>query len=581
MAWEIERKYGERRTCRVLLLSICLRYGMSLVLDVPGMNICMIRINQLRLGLEHNEQDILKKMEKVLKVSSDHIIEYKIRKKSIDARKKNDIHYSYCIDVKIEQENKVLKRAANKNVMPVNEKVYEFPENGKIRQMYRPVIIGSGPAGLFCAYMLAKHGYSPIVLERGASVEERAEKVERFWKEGILDFDSNVQFGEGGAGTFSDGKLNTLVKDPKGRNRKVLEIFAEAGAPEEILYLNKPHIGTDILRKIVTNLRSLIIEMGGEVRFHSKVTDFRIEQGELKELTVNGTEKIPVQNVVLAIGHSARDTFEILNSKQVSMEPKSFAVGVRVEHPQKSVNEAQYGKECGRLPAADYSLANTSGNGRGVYSFCMCPGGYVVNASSEEGRLAVNGMSYHARASENANSAIIVSVSPEDYGEEGALAGVTFQRKLEEAAFLAGGGKIPVQLFGDFEANRVSKEFGEIKPVTKGETAFANLRDVLPDYISEALIEGIKSFEFKIKGFSRPDTVLLGIESRTSSPVRIVRDKGMKSDIRGLYPCGEGAGYAGGITSAAMDGLKAAEAIAAEFAPVSDGRNKGGNNSDN
>ena len=448
-----------------------------------------------------------------------------------------------------------------------------FPKSGEQTLVHRPVIIGSGPAGLFCAYVLAKHGYHPLVLERGESAEQRKKSVDAFWKTGVLNPESNVQFGEGGAGTFSDGKLNTSVKDPSGRNREVLRIFTECGAPEEILYDQKPHLGTDQLIGIVTIMRKKIEAWGGEVRFGAKVTDFGIENGRLTSVTVNETEKIAAETAVLAIGHSARDTFFKLCENRISMEAKSFAVGVRIEHPQKMITQDQYGPEAPDfLGAAPYKLTNQCENGRGVYSFCMCPGGYVVNASSEAERTCVNGMSYSDREGKNANSAMIVTVTPEDYrpyhveGTPDVLDGVAFQRALEHAAWEAGKGKVPVQLFGDFCENRVSTALGEVTPSICGEWTFANLREVLPTFIGDSLVEGIRASERKIHGFSRPDAVLSGVEARTSSPVRIVRNETLESpSLTGLYPCGEGAGYAGGITSAAMDGLKTAEEIAKKY----------------
>lgn len=528
----------------------------------------MIRINQLKLPATHLKTELLEKIAKTLHIPVNAIHDYSIVKQSIDARKKPQIFYVYTVDVAVSHEKNILKKTRSSQVTKTPEKIYQFKVSGEKKMKYRPVVIGSGPAGLFCAYLLAIHGYKPLLLERGASVEERVNDVEEFWKTGVLNTASNVQFGEGGAGTFSDGKLNTLVKDPLGRNQKVLDIFVEHGAPEEIRYVNKPHIGTDILANVVKEMRESIIAYGGEVRFHSLVTDFHIKNGVLKSIVVENQEEIPCEVAVLAIGHSARDTFEKLYEKQVPMEAKSFAVGVRVEHKQLMINRSQYGlEECGSLPTASYKVAEQLENGRGVYSFCMCPGGYVVNASSEENRLAVNGMSYHSRSGENANSAIIVTVSPEDYGNINPLSGVAFQRRLEENAYRLASGKIPVQLYGDFCKNQVSTAFGTVRPSMKGNYAFANVRSIFPDEIAESLEEGIKKFNNKICGFSQEDAVLSGVESRTSSPVRINRDENLESKIKGLYPCGEGAGYAGGITSAAMDGMKVAERIVKIYYP--------------
>lgn len=533
----------------------------------------MIRLNQLKLSITHTEEDLRQKAAKVLRIPPEQIRNLQIVKQSIDARKKPELYYVYTVDVSVADESHVLKKNKNNQLMKAPEKSYHFHAKGAQKMEHRPVIVGSGPAGLFCTYMLAKSGYRPILFERGADVEERMKDVDSFWETGRLNQESNVQFGEGGAGTFSDGKLNTLVKDPFGRNRKVLEIFVEHGAPKEILYVNKPHIGTDILTTVVKSMRESIIRSGGEVHFHSKVTDFLIEDGRLKGITINQKEKMSCDTLVLAIGHSARDTFEVLHEKQVPMEAKSFAVGVRVEHKQAMINISQYGiEESPFLPAAPYKVAEQLDNGRGVYSFCMCPGGYVVNASSEKGHLAINGMSYHDRDGENANSAIIVTVTPEDFPEQGPLSGVAFQRKLEENAYQLAGGKIPVQLYEDFCKNQVSDHFGTVKPQMKGNYAFANVRSLFPKEIACSIEKGIKKFNDKIHGFSREDTLLSGVESRTSSPVRILRDESLMSQIHGIYPCGEGAGYAGGITSAAMDGLKVAERIAEIYKPFDETR---------
>lgn len=453
------------------------------------------------------------------------------------------------------------------------QKPYVFPKSGATPLQEPPVIIGTGPAGLFCGYLLAKHGYRPVLLERGDDVDTRTKAVEAFWNGARLDTESNVQFGEGGAGTFSDGKLNTLVKDKNGRNREVLRIFAECGAPRDILYESKPHIGTDILRNVVVNMRKFIIEHGGSVRFRAKMTGLEIQNGVLAGIKINDTDVIKTGNAVLAIGHSARDTFAYLERIGVSMEAKAFAVGMRVEHPQELINACMYGAEHGSaLPAAPYKLTAQTSTGRGVYSFCMCPGGYVVNASSEEGRLAINGMSYSDRGSRNANSAIIVQVTPDDYGSSGPLAGVAFQRRLEERAYALGKGKIPVQYYGDYVTNAVScGKDNSLKPCIKGEYMFSNLRGLLPKPCEEAFMEGMEQFDRTIKGYARGDAVLSGIESRTSSPVRIHRDADLQSpSVRGLYPCGEGAGYAGGITSAAMDGILVAEMIAKLYQPFAD-----------
>lgn len=533
----------------------------------------MIRINQLKLPVGHGEEEIKKKAAKLLRQPKERIKSLVIRRQSIDARKKGELLYIYAVDVELSgSEEEAVRRAKNVNISISKERGYRFPETkaGAGRLDTRPVIIGSGPAGLFCGLMLARAGYQPLILERGADVDARTEDVKRFWDGGELDTESNVQFGEGGAGTFSDGKLNTLVKDVSGRNREVLRILTEAGADGSILYSSKPHVGTDVLGRIVKHIRHEITGLGGEVRFHTKAVDLEIRDGAVAavetEHPVRGRERIPAQVLVLAAGHSARDTFELLHRRGIEMEAKAFAVGLRIQHPQRQINLSQYGmEEPGELGAAPYKVTKQTLGGRGVYSFCMCPGGYVVNASSEKGRLAVNGMSNHAREGINANSALIVTVTPEDFPEASALGGIAFQRKLEEAAWRAGNGRIPVQLYGDFRRGRVSGGYGEVEPAFKGETAFADLNRVLPEPLCVSLREGIEAFGGMIRGFDRPDAILAGVESRTSSPLRIGRGESLEANVRGLYPCGEGAGYAGGITSAAMDGIKVAEAIAERF----------------
>jgi uncharacterized FAD-dependent dehydrogenase len=425
--------------------------------------------------------------------------------------------------------------------------------------------VGSGPAGLFCAYYLAKYGFKPILLERGDSVEERTKKVETFWNTGLLDTESNVQFGAGGAGTYSDGKLNTAIKDTSGRIHVVLKTFVEFGAPKDIIYNAKPHIGTDVLKTVVSNMIGKIEELGGQVRFRAKLTDIRIKDGRMTAAVLASGEEIPCKDLVLAIGHSARDTFEMLLNRNILMEPKDFAVGVRIEHPQEMINKDQYGDFSDKMPAAPYKLTYTTVEGRGVYSFCMCPGGYVVNASSETGRLAVNGMSYRARDSKNANSALIVTVGKKDFGEDDALAGVRFQKSLEEAAFKSVEGRIPQQLYGDFAAGKGSGEYGDFTSCTRGKTGFFDLNRILPTGISNSLKEAIPHFDRILPGFARKDAILSGVESRTSSPLRILRNEHKQSSISGLYPCGEGAGYAGGIVSAAVDGLKVMEEIIGRY----------------
>lgn len=535
----------------------------------------MIRVNQIKLPLSHGREDVLYKTAKVLRVAPEKILSWRIVKKSIDARKKPEIVVIYSVDVCVEAQDRVLRACRSKQVQAVDEKLYAFPVQGEEALGYRPVIVGTGPAGLFCGYLLAKHGYRPLILERGGCVEERQKDVEKFWREGALNPQSNVQFGEGGAGTFSDGKLNTLVKDKCGRNKEVLRIFAENGAPEEILYEAKPHIGTDILCKVVRSMREQITAWGGEIRFHAQVTELCTDQNRVTGVVVNGAENLACEAVILAIGHSARDTFEMLYEKRVPMEAKSFAVGLRMEHPRKLIDRMQYGvEEHPLLPAASYKVTAQTSSGRGVYSFCMCPGGYVVNASSEAGRLAVNGMSYSGRDGDNSNSAMIVTVMPQDYRDDSPLAGIAFQRELEEKAYRIGGGAVPVERYGDYrcavtgqpsEVSVIMTEYPDFTPAVKGECHMAPVHDILPKELNEALVEGIDSIGHKMPGFADSGVYLSGVESRTSSPVRIMRDETGQSAVRGLYPCGEGAGYAGGITSAAMDGMLIAEKIGAKY----------------
>jgi uncharacterized protein len=528
----------------------------------------MIKINQLKLDINHTKEDLEHKIAKTLKVSKGQILNYKIAKRSLDARKKNEILYIYSIEVEVKDEKKIVDRCKNQNVMLAKKTVYQTIKDGTEVMKHRPVIVGFGPAGIFCALKLAEDGFQPIVIERGEEVDKRVATVNTFWKENKLNPESNVQFGEGGAGTFSDGKLNTLVKDVTGRNTEVLRVFVEYGAPDEILYLNKPHIGTDRLCGVVKAMRNRIIELGGEVRFETKLTDIHYEEGKLTSIEVNGSETIPCEVLVLAIGHSARDTFEMLYKKQFDISAKPFAIGVRMEHPQELISYSQYGDSYSSLPAAEYKVTHQTSNGRGVYSFCMCPGGFVVNASSEEGRVVVNGMSNYDRAEKNANSAIIVTVNPDDFDGDSPLAGMEFQRKWESLAYKEGNGKVPVQLFEDFEANRPSTGFGSMTPNLKGGYTLANIRNCLPEYVCESIIEGVHAFDKKIHGFDKPDAIMLGVETRTSSPIKMKRNETFESNIAGVYPCGEGAGYAGGITSAAMDGIKVYEMIVHKYKSI-------------
>ncbi len=523
----------------------------------------MLRLRQVRLSITDN--DLKTKVKNILNIKKDDIKSLKIVRKSLDARDKNNLLFVYELDVEVVNEKDILRKKKSKDIFKSPSLMYKFVLDNKTKSNVRPIIVGAGPAGLFCAYMLAKYGYKPLVIERGEMVDNRVRTVQEFFKTNKLNINSNVQFGEGGAGTFSDGKLNTSIKDSKNRIRKVLEIFVENGAPEEILYEAMPHIGTDNLRSIVKNIRNKIISFGGEFRFNTKLTNLVIENESLVSIEVNNNEIIPCNVLILAIGHSARDTFKLLYDKDLQMCSKPFAVGVRVQHPQEMINKNQYGSnDYSILPPASYKLTYTTNNGRGVYSFCMCPGGYVVNASSEEGCIAINGMSNYMRESNNANSAIVVTVNPKDFGLE-PLSGIEFQRKLEEKAYIEGHGNIPLQTYKDFKRNCITEKLGNIKPIICGNYTFANLNKIFPDYINTSLVEGMENFGKKIKGFNRDDCLLLGVESRTSSPIRIIRDEYFTSNIDGIFPCGEGAGYSGGITSSAIDGIKVAEAIASKY----------------
>lgn len=537
----------------------------------------MIQIQQLKLHIAHSEADLIKKIKNSLHLKEDTLLSYRIKKRSLDARKKPDLYYIYTVLVTVDSHNeaKIVKRAKNKNISSVKEKSYHFPNPGTIPINKRPIIVGCGPAGLFCTYYLAKAGYNPVLIERGAPVEERKIDVDHFWNTGKLNPESNVQFGEGGAGTFSDGKLNTLVKDTFGRNQEVLKTLVKFGAPENILYENKPHIGTDLLMIVISNMRKEMIRLGADIRFHTKFCGYDFTETtnghilnaiEVENTRTGKKEKLETETLVLALGHSARDTFSMLYENGINMQAKSFAIGVRVEHPQGQINASQYGAEqVDSLPAAAYKLTHQLDNGRGVYTFCMCPGGYVVNASSEENRLAINGMSYHDRAGKNANTAVIVTVTPDDFGSEHPLEGIEFQRKLEALAYQEGNGKIPVQRFEDFKNNVKSTFIGSVEPQMKGQYTLANVRKIFPDEIAQSIEDGIIAFGHKIQQYDHPDTIVSGVESRTSSPIKMIRDENLESNIVGIYPCGEGAGYAGGITSAAMDGIKVAESIAKKY----------------
>ena len=519
----------------------------------------MLRIKNIKINV-NKEHLLINKISNKLKINSNDIKNYKIIKRSIDARDKKDILYVYELDVDVINENKILKRNI-RDVSISKEEKYEINNTGTIKLNNRPIIIGSGPAGLFTAYQLAILGYKPIIIERGEDVDSRVKTVENFFKTNKLNINSNIQFGEGGAGTFSDGKLNTLTKDKENRCKKVFEIFVENGANEDILYDYKPHIGTDLLRIVIKNMRNKIISYGGEFRYNTKLTDLIIENNKIKKIIVNDNEEIETDILILAIGHSARDTFEMLYKNNLIMHSKPFAVGFRVIHPQEMINKSQFG-DYSKLYPASYKLTCNVGD-KGIYSFCMCPGGYVVNASSEENRLVVNGMSNHARESTCANSAIIITVNEKDYGND-LFDGIKFQRKIEENAYRLGKGLIPVQTFKDFKDNKNTTSL-EFIPMIKGEFTLSNLNEILPNNLNQSLIEGIEYFGTKIKGFNNDNTILCGVESRTSSPIRINRDDNLESNIKGIYPIGEGAGYAGGITTSAIDGLKVVEKIVSKY----------------
>ena len=512
----------------------------------------MIKITNIKIRADLSDDELFEKIYKKYKINKNDVTEKRIIKKSIDARNKADIFYNYSVELECKNENKI------KNVQIVKkEEPFKIIVNRKSSK--RPVIIGAGPAGLFSALTLAQNGIKPIIIEQGKTVDERKKDVEEFQKKGKLNTLSNVQFGEGGAGTFSDGKLTSGIHNPL--CKIVLKEFYNFGAPEQILYINKPHIGTDNLINIIRNMRNEIIKLGGEFLFNEKVTDFEFENS--KVTAVICSKRIETDTVILAIGHSARSTFEKLYEKGVKMEKKNFSIGVRIEHKQSMINKSQYGEITKlKLPPAEYKMAY-HGENRSCYTFCMCPGGTVIASSSEPETIVTNGMSVYARNGENANSAVLVNVTPNDFKGESPLEGMYFQKDLEQKAFKLGGSNYnaPIQRFEDFENNVKSTHIGEIKPTYKPGVTLSNLNEILPDFISKTLVEGIKYFNKSIKGFAHPDAILTGVETRSSSPVQITRNENKQSNIKGLYPCGEGAGYAGGIMSAAVDGIKCAIAV--------------------
>ena len=517
----------------------------------------MIRIRDIILPPEHNEHQLTYEAARALKISASKIRRLQLVRRSIDARKKPDVKLVYTVDVAVDgNETKILKQCGCKRAAIAPYERYRVPKGKELSQ--RPVVVGFGPAGMFAALVLALAGQRPLVLERGEDAATRHAKVERFFATGELDEGSNVQFGEGGAGTFSDGQLNTGVNDP--RISWILEQFVAAGAREDILWDAKPHVGTDVLLTVVQNIRHRIISLGGEVRFCSKVANIHEKDGKLCGLELENGEIIPCDRAILAIGHSARDTFRLLHGQRISMEPKPFSMGVRIEHKQSMVNLAQYGAPDLPLPPADYKLVKHLPDAT-VYTFCMCPGGYVVAAASEQGGVVTNGMSLADRDGENANAALLVTLNPADFPYEGPLGGVQWQQQIEQAAYAVGGYRAPAQLVGDFLTGRPSAGAGTVVPTYRPGVTWCDLNQVLPRKITDALKQAIPELERNLKGFANPDAVLTGPETRSSSPVRIIRGADRQSSLPGLYPAGEGAGYAGGIMSAAIDGMKSAEAL--------------------
>ncbi len=528
----------------------------------------MLRITELKLPIDHPDEDLRPALLQRLGIASDELLEYTLFKRSYDARKKSsELCFIYTIDFEVRDEAALLLRLADdRHLNPAPDVSYKVVGHAPEGLTERPVVVGFGPCGIFAGLLLAQMGFKPIILERGKEVRQRTKDTWGLWRKNVLNPESNVQFGEGGAGTFSDGKLYSQIKDPKFHGRKVLHEFVKAGAPEEILYVSKPHIGTFRLTGVVENMRHQIEALGGEVRFEQRVTDVLIDNGQLQGVVLDGGERIDSRHVIMALGHSARDTFRMLHSRGVYMEAKPFSVGFRIEHPQSLIDRARLGKYAGhpKLGAADYKLVHHAKNGRSVYSFCMCPGGTVVAATSEPNRVVTNGMSQYSRNERNANSGIVVGITPEDYPGS-PLAGIELQERLESHAYVLGGStyEAPAQLVGDFIAGKTSQALGSVEPSYKPGVKLVDLADALPAYAIEAIREALPAFDKQIKGFALHDAVLTGIETRTSAPLRITRNESMQSlNVKGLFPAGEGAGYAGGILSAGVDGIRIAEALA-------------------
>jgi uncharacterized FAD-dependent dehydrogenase len=531
----------------------------------------MLRLTEVKLPLDHPDGAIAAAILKKLAIPAEQLIRFDIHRRGVDARKRAVIALIYTLDVEVRNEAAVLKRLrADRHVMPTPDMAYRFVARAPEGLVARPLVVGAGPCGLLAALILAQTGFKPIVLERGKAVRERTKDTWALWRKGELNPESNVQFGEGGAGTFSDGKLYSQIKDPRHHGRKVLEEFVKAGAPAEIMYVSKPHIGTFKLVSMVEHMRETITRLGGEIRFQSRVVDLDIDAGQIRGVTLADGTRIAADHVVMALGHSARDTFRMLHQRGVYIEPKPFSVGFRIEHPQSLIDQCRFGDYAGNalLGAADYKLVHHAGNGRTAYSFCMCPGGTVVAATSEEGRVVTNGMSQYSRNERNANAAIVVGIEPQDFGDDvktNPLAGMDFQRHWEQRAFIAGGGGYlaPAQKVGDFLAGRPSTGPGSVLPSYTPGVHWTDLSTCLPDYVIATIREALPAFDKQIKGFAMHDAVLTGVETRTSAPIRITRGDDCQSlNTRGLYPAGEGAGYAGGILSAAVDGIKVAEALA-------------------